>query len=261
VEKDPRTGETLVENAFLVGLSQQVATHRTMDVIANNIANMATPGFKRESLLFEEYVVEVPANEAEGPGTVDVSFVLDVGTARDLNSGRLENTGVPTDVAINGAGYFVVQTPEGERYTRNGHFHFDPTGRLVTDDGHAVLSQGGEIAVRPEDGAMHISADGTISTALGVLGRLRIVTFENERALMKAGASLYTTGEGQAGPQNVEQIQVAQGTLERSNVEPVIEIARMVQVMRAYQANLDITQTSQDLLRRAIEKLGAVPQG
>src|SRR5688572_27474745 len=75
--EDPRTGETLVENAFLIGLSQQVATHRSMDVIANNIANLSTPAFKREALQFEQYVVELPANEAEPTDTVDVSFVID----------------------------------------------------------------------------------------------------------------------------------------------------------------------------------------
>ena len=248
-----------MENAFLIGLSQQVATHRSMDVIANNIANLSTPAFKREALQFEQYIVEVPANEAEPTDTVEVSFVIDRGVVRDTSNGRLENTNVPTDVALNGPGYFVVQTPEGDRYTRNGHFHFDETGTLVSDEGYPVLSQGGEIAVQPEDGAMYIAADGTVSTALNVLGKLRVVTFTDERALKKAGSSLYTA-DGQ-NPQDLETYRVSQGTLERSNVEPVIEIARMIEVMRAYQSNLDLTQTSQDLLRRAIEKLGAVPQG
>jgi flagellar basal-body rod protein FlgF len=248
-----------VETAFLVGLSQQVATHRSMDVIANNIANLSTPAFKREALQFEQYVVEVPANEAEPTDTVEVSFVIDRGVTRDLSNGRLENTGVPTDVALSGPGYFVVQTPDGERYTRNGHFHFNEAGTLVTDDGYEVLSQGGPIAIQPEDGAMFIAADGTVSTALNVLGRFRIVTFEDERALSKAGSSLYATAEGQTA-QDLDSFRVSQGTLERSNVEPVIEIARMIEVMRAYQSNLDLTQTSQDLLRRAIEKLGAVTQ-
>jgi flagellar basal-body rod protein FlgF len=248
-----------VENAFLIGLSQQVATHRSMDVIANNIANMSTPAFKREAVQFEQYVVEVPANEAEGGDTVEVSFVFDRGTVRDLANGRLESTNVPTDVALNGPGYFVVQTPDGERYTRNGHFHFNENGTLVTDDGYSVLSQGGEIALQPEDGAMFIANDGTVSTALNVLGRLRVVTFEDERALKKAGSSLYSMADGQTA-QDAATYRVSQGTLERSNVEPVIEIARMIEVMRAYQSNLDLTQTSQDLLRRAIETLGSVPQ-
>jgi flagellar basal-body rod protein FlgF len=166
---------------------------------------------------------------------------------------------VPTDLALNGAGYFVVSTPDGERYTRNGHFHFNENGTLVTDDGHPVQSAGGEIQVQPEDGAMYIAADGTISTARNVLGRLRVVSFADERQLQKAGSSFYSLGEGQTA-EDMDRFRVSQGALERSNVEPVIEIARMIEVMRAYQANLDLTQTSQDLVRHAIEKLGAVPQ-
>jgi flagellar basal-body rod protein FlgF len=248
-----------VENTFLVGLSQQVASHRAMDVIANNLANLATPAFKRESVQFEQFVVPVPASEAEGSGTVNVSFVLDRGEVRDLTDGRLETTGAPFDVALTGPGYFVVQAPEGERYTRNGHFRLDETGRLATEEGYAVQGEGGDIVLQPEDGPVSIGADGTISTRLTQLGKLRVVNFANERALKKAGSSLFTA-ENET-PVAVERARVHQGMIEKSNVEPVLEISRMIQVMRAYQATSDLTQTSQELLKRAIEKLGAVPQG
>jgi flagellar basal-body rod protein FlgF len=248
-----------VENTFLIGLSQQVAIHRSMDVIANNLANMATPAFKRESVQFEEYLTPVEASAEEGTGTVQLSFVIDRGTIRDLTEGRLENTGAPLDVAITGPGYFVVQTPEGERYTRNGHFRLDETGRLVTDDGYPVQSEGGDIAVTPEDGAITIAADGTISTPLNQVGRFRIVTFEDERALLKSGASLFIAENQQ--PQPVERIRLHQGMIEKSNVEPVIEIARMIEIMRAYHASADLTKTSQDILKQAIQRLGNVPQG
>jgi flagellar basal-body rod protein FlgF len=248
-----------VENTFLVGLSQQVASHRAMDVIANNLANLATPAFKRESVQFEQFVVAVPASEAEGSGSVNVSFVLDRGEVRDLTDGRLETTGAPFDVALTGPGYFVVQTPEGERYTRNGHFRLDETGRLTTDEGYAVQSEAGDIVLQPEDGAISFGGDGTISTRLTQLGKLRVVSFENERALKKAGASLFTA-ENET-PVAAERPRVHQGMIEKSNVEPVLEISRMIQVMRAYQATSDLTKTSQELLNRAIEKLGTVPQG
>jgi flagellar basal-body rod protein FlgF len=248
-----------VENTFLVGLSQQVAAHRAMDVIANNLANLSTPAFKRESVQFEQFVVSVPASEAEGAGNVPVSFVLDRGEVRDLTDGRLEETGGPFDVALTGPGYFVVQTPDGERYTRNGHFRLDETGRLVTENGYAVQSQAGDILLRPEDGPLSIGGDGTLSTRLTQLGKLQVVNFANERALKKAGSSLFIA-EDQAA-EAVEKPRVHQGMVEKSNVEPVLEISRMIQVMRAYQATADLTQTSQDLLKRAIEKLGAVPQG
>jgi flagellar basal-body rod protein FlgF len=122
-----------------------MASHRAMEVIANNLANLSTPAFKRESVQFEQYMVPVPATEAEGGNTVDVSFVLDRGVVRDLSEGRFERTNAVLDFAITGPGYFVVQTPNGDRYTRNGHFQLDNEGRMVTDDGYVVQSDGGAI--------------------------------------------------------------------------------------------------------------------
>ena len=247
-----------MENTFLIGLSQQMASHRSIDVIANNLANLATPAFKREAVQFEEYVTEVAASDAEGGGTVPVSFVLDRGVMRDLSAGRLETTNSPFDMALTGSAYFVVQTPEGERYTRNGHFRLDGTGRLVTDDGHAVQSEAGDVVLNAEDGPVSIGDDGTISTRLAQLGKLRLVSFADERALKKAGSSLFDAEAQQ--PQAATNASVHQGMIEKSNVEPVIEIARMIEVMRAYQSSSDLTKTSQELLKRAIEKLGAVPR-
>src|SRR5262249_3905486 len=167
----------LMESSFLVGLSQQIASNRSMEVIANNLANLGTPAFKRESVQFEQYMVPMPATEGDGSGTVNVSFVLDRGVVRDLSDGRLEATGSPMDVAVTGPGYFVVQTPDGERYTRNGHFKLDSSGQMVTDDGYAVQGDGGAFTLQPEDGDIHVAKDGTVSTDKTVLGKLRLVTF------------------------------------------------------------------------------------
>jgi flagellar basal-body rod protein FlgF len=246
-----------VENTFLVGLSQQLASTRAMEVIANNLANLSTPAFKREGVDFQQYVMALPATEAEGGATVDVSFVLDQGITRDLSNGRLEQTGGLLDVALTGPGYFVVQTPNGERYTRNGHFTLDDQGQVVTDEGYQVQSDGGGITLQPQDGDLHIAADGTLSTSLQLLGKLRVVTFADERALKKAGTSLYDAA-GQTA-QAADAVRVRQGTVERSNVEPVIEIAHMIDVLRAYQASVELTKSGEDLLKSTIEKLGAVP--
>ena len=246
-----------MENSFLVSLSQQMATNRAMEVIANNLANVSTPAFKRESIEFEQYMVPVPATEAEGSGTVNVSFVLDRGVARDLSEGRFERTDSTLDVALNAGNYFVVQTPNGERYTRNGHFKLDEQGQVVTDDGYAVQSDGGAITLQPQDGDLTVGPDGTLSTNLQRLGKLKIVSFANERLLKKAGTSLYDAA-GQTA-QTSTTTQVHQGMMERSNVEPVIEITRMIEILRAYQTSADLTKSGEDLLKSAIEKLGAVP--
>ena len=108
-----------------------MATNRAMEVIANNLANLSTPAFKREAVEFQQFMVPVQATEAEGAGTVNVSFVLDHGVTRDLSDGRMEQTGGSLDLAITGPGYFTVQTPNGERYTRNGHFKLDEQGQVA----------------------------------------------------------------------------------------------------------------------------------
>jgi flagellar basal-body rod protein FlgF len=253
-----QNGARKVENAFLVGLSQQMASTRAMEVIANNLSNLGTPAFKREEVQFEQYMVPVQATEAEGGGTVNVSFVLDRGVARNLSMGRFEQTGSLLDLAIDGPGYFVVQAPEGERYTRNGHFRFDEQGQVVTDDGYVVQGDGGAITLQPQEGDLRVGGDGSLSSDLQVLGKLRIVNFTDERTLKKAGTSLYDAG-GQPATA-VASPRVRQGIIEKSNVEPVVEITRMIDIMRAYQASADLTKSGEDLLKQAIEKIGAVPQ-
>jgi flagellar basal-body rod protein FlgF len=254
-----------VENTFLVGLSQQIASRRSMDVIANNLANLSTPAFKRETVAFEQYLMNLPATEAEGGGTVEVAFVLDRGVVRDLSSGRFERTNGVLDFALSGPGYFVVETPEGERYTRNGHFQLDNQGRVVTDDGYVVQSDGGAIAIQQQDSDIQVGPDGTISirnqvgASVQLLGKMRIVTFADERMLTKAGRSLFDAA-GQPAIPATSEVRVHQGVIEKANVEPVIEITRMIDVLRAYQATSEMTQASEELLKRAIEQLGTVPQ-
>ena len=234
-----------------------MATNRAMEVIANNLANLSTPAFKREAIEFQQFMVTVPATETEGGDTVNVSFVLDRGVTRDLSNGRMDQTGGELDLAITGAGYFAVQTPSGERYTRNGHFRLDDQGNVVTEDGYQVQSDSGPITLQPQDGDLQVAADGSLSTRLQLLGKLKLVNFADERALRKVGASLYDAG-GQTA-QASTTARVHQGLVERSNVEPVIEIAHMVEVLRAYQMSSDLTKSGEDLLKQAIEKLGAVP--
>jgi flagellar basal-body rod protein FlgF len=246
-----------MQYAFLVGLSQQMAGQRAMDVIANNLANVSTPAFKRESEMFEQYVTPVEATEGDPSSTVNVSFVLDRGTMRDVGQGALQSTGNSLDFAISGPGYFVVQTPDGPRYTRNGHFTLDGQGQVATEEGYPVQSDGGTITLQPQDGDLRLGPDGSLSTDLQVLGKLRIVNFADEQNLAKVGDSLFDANGQQ--PQPVALPVLHQGMIETSNVKPVLEIAQMIDVLRAYQATTALTQSGEDLLKQAIEKIGAVP--
>ena len=243
-----------MDTTLLVSLSHQLASYRSMDVIANNIANASTPAFKRESVKFQEMVMQVQPAEGDA-NTQTVSFVQDKGIVRDLTAGRIEATHAPFDFAVNGTGYFVVNTPNGDRYTRNGHFTLDSSGRLVTDDDDPVMGEGGPITVTADDGDIHVAQDGTISGKQGQIGKLRLVKFDDEHALKKEGSSLYSTDQS---AQTTTDAKIEQGMLENSNVEPVVEISHMLEVTRAYQATANLTQSQEDLMRQAIDKLGSV---
>ena len=248
-----------MDNSLLVSLSQQLAAYRSMDVIANNIANASTPGFKRETAKFEEYVTHVrPSETQKGPQAL--SFVKDAGVVRDVGQGEMTSTGATLDFAINGKGFFAVQTPTGLRYTRDGHFSLNQDGQLVTSDGYAVQGDGGAITITPNDGNVSVGPDGTISSVLNgtsnQIGKLQVMTFPNERALTKQGANLYSTTQT-ATPSTESTI--AQRMLEGSNVKPVIEISHMVEVMRAYQMTATLSSSQETLMRQAIDKLGSIP--
>jgi flagellar basal-body rod protein FlgF len=258
-------GELPMQNALLVGLSRQVALSREMDVIANNLANMNTSGFKADGALFEEYVS--PTARANNFPAADsrISFVHDRATWMDLSQGPLEHTGNPLDVAINGKGYLAVQTPRGERYTRNGALQINNSGELVTAEGFQVMGESGPITFQPKDRNIAISQDGTISVREGgntqtesQRGQLRLVSFDQPGRLQKDGTGVFLAPAGVT-PQADKLSRVMQGTVEKSNVRSVIEMTRMIEVTRSYTHIANILSQQADLRRTAIEKLSEVP--
>jgi flagellar basal-body rod protein FlgF len=258
-------GELPMQNALLVGLSRQVALSREMDVIANNLANMNTSGFKADGAVFEEYVS--PTARANNFPAADsrISFVHDRATWMDLSQGPLERTGNPLDVAVSGKGYLVVQTPRGERYTRNGALQINNSGELVTAEGFQVVGESGPITFQPKDRNITISQDGTISVRDGnnsqtesQRGQLRLVSFDQPGRLQKDGTGVFVAPAGVA-PQADKLSRVMQGTVEKSNVRSVIEMTRMIEVTRSYTHIANILSQQADLRRTAIEKLSEVP--
>jgi flagellar basal body rod protein FlgG len=162
-------------------------------------------------------------------------------------------------MALNGNGFFTIATPQGERYTRDGHFSLDQDGRIVTSDGYAVQGEGGAITITPTDGDIHVAADGTISSVvngtLNQLGKLRLTDFADARSLTREGGNLYAASQ----PGLPATATLVQGALESSNVQPVLEISKMIEVMRAYEATATLSKSQSDLDRDAITKLGAMP--
>jgi flagellar basal-body rod protein FlgF len=253
-----------MENALLVGLSRQMVLERQMDVIANNVANVNTNGFKADRSMFEEYLNSGAHEDNFIPSDRRVSYVQDRGTFKDLTAGPTELTKNPLDVAIDGKGFLVVQTPAGERYTRDGGLTINNQGQLVTASGNPVLGNAGPIVFQPTDHDISIATDGNITVLEGinridaVRGKLRMVSFADAQKLLKEGSNLYSAGAGVA-PAPDTASKVKQGFVEKSNVNSVIEMAHMIDVTRTYTQMATLLQAQSDLHKSAIEKLADVP--
>jgi flagellar basal-body rod protein FlgF len=252
-----------MENALLVGLSRQMTLERQLDVVANNVANVNTAGFKADSSLFEEFLMSGAHEDNFVGNDRRLSYVQDRGTYRDFSQGATEATKNPLDVAIDGGGFLVVQTAGGERYTRDGGLQLNGQGQLVTTSGNPVLGTGGPITFQPGDHDVNVAADGTITVVEAnnridsVRGKLRLVSFADAQKLLKEGANLYSAGEGAAQPDIASTVK--QGFIEKSNVNAVAEMSRMVEVTRAYTQMSTLLQQESDLHKSAIEKLAEIP--
>ncbi len=248
-----------MENSLLVGLSRQMALRREMDVVANNIANLNTTGFKADGMVFEEFMMPKARDNTFPRADRRLSYVEDKATWHNFSAGSMQITDNPLDLALAEPNAFlVVQTGAGERYTRNGGLQLDNNGTLVTDEGLPVLTNNGPIAFTTDDGDIHIAADGSISTAQGDRGRLRVVNFEQPQNLVKQGSSLYSANVA-AQETPVEQVRIKQGTIEKSNVNAVGQMSRMIQVERAYQSLASLSQKTDEIRRTAIQTLVDVP--
>src|SRR5258708_5816982 len=228
-------------NALLIGLSRQTALNRELEVVANNIANLDTTGYKSDGSVFEEFLMPI----ANAPGFQGsdrrLSYVQDRATWHNFAPGPLRQTGNPLDVAIDGDAFFVVQTNRGERYTRNGSFQINASGELVTSGGDRVVGDGGPIQFQSTDNNISVNPDGSITVREGALstsdaarGKLRLVRFENVQGLRKDGSNLFAPPNGVTPEDAPTRVRVVQGALEGSNVRPILEMARMVEVTRTY---------------------------
>jgi len=255
-----------MENASLVGLSRQIALARELDVVANNIANLNTTGFKADNVVFHEHLMPAARTNAFRGNDRLVSFVQDRATWLDLAQGPVQQTGNPLDVAVSGNAFLIVQTPRGERYTRNGALQINSQGQLVTSEGLQVIGQNGPIVFQPNDRDISIGIDGIISVREGQnttdsqRGKLKLATFNRPQQLQKEGASTYAAPAGVT-PQEPTDARVNQGVIEKSNVNSVMEMTRMVEVTRTYTQIASMLQNQSDMRRSAIEKLAEVPNG
>ena len=246
-----------MDNALYVGLSRQMTLHRQLDIAANNLANVDTAGFKVESLMLQVDPLKGKSGARDGLGPV--KYNLDNGVARNFGQGGLEQSGNTYDLALDGDGFFTIQTAQGNRYTRDGRFTVDSQNRLVTKGGDPVVDAGGSgITLDPTASAPSVSKDGVVSQTdshgkVSQVGRLSAVRFANLSGLTKVGDNLYTSDET---PQAAKDVGIRQGMVEKSNVQPMIEITSLIEITRAYERVTQMMSANQDLSRSAIERLG-----
>ena len=238
--------------ATYVATSRLVAQQRGMDVMANNIANAGTPGFKAERLLFSDWVARQP-NARTPRGGQTIAFTQDRATYRENEAGSVSHTANPFDIAIASDGFFTVGTAQGPRLTRAGRFGLTPDGTVADADGDALLDATGRpVQIAQADTRITVAGDGTISSENGTIGKIGIVRPDDPMQLHAEGDRLLRA-DGPTTP--VAAPRLVQGAVEESNVQPVAEMTRMMTGLREFQFVSQFVQGEADRHQGAIDKI------
>ncbi|MGD0060207.1 MAG: flagellar hook basal-body protein [Verrucomicrobiia bacterium] len=228
------------------------ASARWQDIITQNLASGSVPGFKKQDLTFSS------VEAAQGQG----GLIPTTQSATNFQQGQIRPTNVPTDVAIEGDGFFAVQLPSGQTaYTRDGEFQFNAQGQLVTKQGYLVQTDSGPIQMDPKiSGPISIASDGTVSQVFNQssnqLGKLKITTFNDPHLLTQIGNSYFAANNPNLVATTATNPTVRQGYLEAGNTSSITEMANLITAMRQFEANQKVVQMNDDRMSRAISELG-----
>jgi flagellar basal-body rod protein FlgG len=227
-----------------------------LELLSNNVANINTIGYKAEKAVFR-----VDDGAAATPPTPSIDLVQPLSphappfsAVIDFSQGAIQTTGNPLDVAINGDGFFSIQTPDGLQYTRQGSFTLNTEGVLVTQDGYAVMGEGGEIAL--DEGTVEIDMQGTLYVDGDEVGRLQITNFPNHGSLKKTGNGRFTLTDPAVQGRRPEDTIVRQGHLESANVNPVLAMTEMIETSRAFEAYQKVIQSADQATAKSISDVG-----
>ncbi|EYD71956.1 flagellar basal-body rod protein FlgF [Limimaricola hongkongensis] len=246
-----------MDNSTYVSLSLATAMRNALDVTANNIANANTAGFKGERVVFDSYLHRASGTQQNH----ETDFLIDQGSYMDPNQGAMSRTGNPLDLALQGDGWFGYETDNGTAYGRDGRFALDPEGALVTLSGARVLDPGGAPIALPPDigGDVTISEDGTISTlGGGVIGRVGLFELPDLQGYERIGAGMFVAPEaGDTARAAADGTRVVQGAVEGSNVQPVVEMTRLMAIQQAYERALKLVSSKDDLTRDMLRRIGS----
>ena len=236
-----------MSDGIYTALSGAIAQQYALDVAANNAANVNTTGYRGDRPVFEEVLAKAGAGRA--PDVLRWVQASDTATTRSEGISRA--TGNPLDIALHGDGFLVVQTANGERYTRAGSFFAGPGGELVTQDGDAVLGDSGPIVLPSRHATVSFGTDGSIKADGASAGKLKIVKIDADVPLRKEGGALLRLDADGFVPQQDDSTEVMQGYLEGSNVHAIGSVTEMVTVSRSFDAFQKIIQTYRQLDDRA----------
>lgn len=234
-----------MENSGYVTLTRQSGLMRELQVIANNIANQATTGFRQEGVIFSEHVKRIEGSD---------SLSMAMGNVRNTSmlQGTLDQTGAPFDLAIEGDGFFLIETPAGQRLTRAGAFTPDANGELVTPEGYRVLDAGGAPIFVPPNSDIAIGRDGTMSQDGNPIAQIGLWQPVDPLTMIREDGVRFRT---EAGVEPTPDARVLQGFLEQSNVDPLMQVARMIEVQRAYELGQSFLENEHERIRNLVQNI------
>jgi flagellar basal-body rod protein FlgF len=235
-------------------ISGNMAMEKQLDVLANNLANVNTPGFKKDTISFESVLA---ASAVQGTdGSEDSPMLIKEKYIIDYSAGQVKVTDNTFDIALDGDGFFAVNTPQGKAYTRQGNFRLDANSKLVTADGYEVLGNGGPIVIN--GGSVSIDAKGKILVEGQETGTIDVVDFPKPYDLKKMGSALFMPNNPGTTPQAAKGMTVRQGYLEGSNVNSLEEMVRMIETTRSTETCSKMIQNYDQMTGHAVNELGKV---
>lgn len=245
-----------MQNITSIAASRLIAQQRALDVTADNIANAGTPGYKAVRIQFSDWLSRQQGTAAPRGGA-SVAFTQDRATWRDFQPGPLNHTGNPLDLALTNAGYFTVSTPQGPRLTRAGRFGLLADGTIVDGTGHALLNTNGQpIQLSPTDTQITVAGDGTLSSENGQIGKIGVVEVSDPMQLSAIGGDKLSSGSATTPATNPGLVQ---GSIEDSNVQPMMEMVRMMNDLREFQYVTQMVEAENQRQQSAIDKLTQHP--
>ncbi len=261
-----------MQDMMFSALFGALSTEHRMNFIANNLANVNTTGYKQDQLAFKNTMAQFAHDEIREPlanvrskplfpEPKNLSRTRIAVSEIDFSQGSMKFTGDPLDVAINGEGFFKVQTPAGERYTRSGHFVKGADGSMQTPQGWPLLGDGGPITIPAEARDVHIASDGQVFADGELINTITFVGLADPQALEKEGSNTYRVRPGMEAEENdplANGGRISQGFVETANVEVVTEMVKMIEVNRHYEAMSKIMQTSATIDKDATERVAKI---